>query len=406
MERRDGRAPVGSLLLAAAILVPCLQLIPLPPSLWTAMPGRAGVVEVLRAAGLALHAMPTSLTPGETLHGLLALIPPAALFLITIHLPSAARRGLARLIVFVALVNIFLALLQLAGGADSPLRIYANAGIRSVAGFFANRDHLADFVACAIPLALAAFAAPGGAPEERSRPGILRRLAPLWALTPILIMGVAATSSRAGVVLVVIGLTGGLAGASAFAGRGRGARLGLGLFATVGVVILIALVLGRIPALERFTERGADLRFAAAPTVLAAVKAYWPVGTGVGSFIPIYQTFQPIRLVDPTIFNHAHDDFLEAVLECGLAAVLILLGFLAWFAGRCHAAWRSPEHPGAAALPRAGSLIVVMILIHSAVDYPLRTVAMTSLFAFACALLVPPPGDRSADDADHADVRR
>jgi len=56
--------------------------------------------------------------------------------------------------------------------------------------------------------------------------------------------------------------------------------------------------------------------------------------------------------------------------------------------GRCRAAW---GRLGANGLARAGSLVVAMILVHSAVDYPLRTVAMTSLFAFACALLVPAP---------------
>ncbi len=164
--------------------------------------------------------------------------------------------------------------------------------------------------------------------------------------------------------------------------------------AAVGLVIVVALAVGRVPALARFAEGGADLRFTAAPTVFAAVRAFWPVGSGVGSFIPIYQTFEPARLVDPTIFNHAHDDFLEALLESGLAAVVIFLGFLTWFAVRCRAAWARAAAPGEGALARAGSLVVVMVLIHSTVDYPLRTVAMTTLFAFACALLVPAPEKR------------
>jgi len=213
-------------------------------------------------------------------------------------------------------------------------------------------------------------------------------------LTPILIMGVAVTGSRAGLVFVVIGLGGGLA----LTGAARARQLGLALVGMTGLVILAAFVLGRIPALARFTESGADPRFTAIPTILTAIRAYWPVGAGVGSFIPIYQTFQPARLVDPTIFNHAHDDYLEAALESGLAAVLILAGFLAWFAARGWAAWRKAEAPGAKALARAGSLVIAMILIHSAVDYPLRTVAMAGLFAFACGLMVPSPDERLYDE--------
>ncbi len=376
------------ILLAAAILLPCLQLIPLPVAVWTRLPARAGAIEVLTTAGLPLRAMPLSLTPEVTLHCALALIPPAAVFLITLQLGRAARLNLARIIVAVAVASLILGLLQIAGGVESPLRFYSQTNVDSTVGFFSNRDHLADFLACAIPLALAAFTASGGAPAQANGPGRWVRWAPVLALTPILVMGVAITASRAGVILLVVALAGGLALAPP---RGRQARLGLWLMVIVGAVILVAMALGRVPALARFAEGAGDPRFINAPTVLAAVRAYWPIGSGVGSFIPIYQTVEPTRLVDPTIFNHAHDDFLETALESGLAAVLILLGFLAWFAVRCRAAWRKPEDPGAPSLARAGSLVIAMILLHSTVDYPLRTVAMTSLFAFACALLVPGP---------------
>jgi len=374
------------ILLAAAILVPCLQLIPLPPALWAGLPARAGAVEVLSAAGLPLHARPVSLTPEVTLHCALALIPPAAIFLITLHLQPPARRTLARMIVIIAVASLLLGLLQIAGGPESPLRFYSQTTADSAVGFFSNRDHFADFLSCAIPLAVVAFAARAGTGVSKKWVGAAPVLA--LALTPILVIGVAVSASRAGVILLVIALAGAFALA---APKLRGARLGLGLMAAVGLVILVALALGRVPALARFAEGGSDPRFTASPTVFAAVRAYWPVGSGVGSFIPIYQTFEPIRLVDPTIFNHAHDDFLEAALESGLAAVLILAAFLAWYATRFVAAWKKAATPGASALARAGSLVIAMILLHSTVDYPLRTVAMASLFAFACALLVPAP---------------
>jgi O-antigen ligase len=391
---RAGRLTWPLILLAAAILVPCLQLIPLPPAVWTRLPARAGVIAVLQAARLPLRAMPFSLTPELTLHCALALIPPAAVFVITLNLQVASRMILARIIAILAVASLLLGLLQIAGGPESPLRFYRNTNLDSPVGFFSNRDHFADFLACAVPLALVAFAGPLGA----SGPGRWVRMAPVLALTPILVMGVAITASRAGVILIVIALAGGFALTPP---RRREARLGLGLMATVGLVLMVAIALGRIPALGRFAEGAGDPRFTAAPTVFKAVRAYWPMGSGVGSFIPIYQTFEPTRLVDPAIFNHAHDDFLESALESGAAAVLVLAGFLAWFASRCHAAWLKSGEAGATSLARAGSLIVIMILVHSTVDYPLRTVAMTSLFAFACALLVPGPEKQdSTDDTD------
>jgi hypothetical protein len=41
------------------------------------------------------------------------------------------------------------------------------------------------------------------------------------------------------------------------------------------------------------------------------------------------------------------------------------------------------------ALARAAPIVIVLLLIHSAMDYPLRTPALSVLFAVACACLVP-----------------
>jgi hypothetical protein len=38
-------------------------------------------------------------------------------------------------------------------------------------------------------------------------------------------------------------------------------------------------------------------------------------------------------------------------------------------------------------LPAAASVVIGLMLIHSAVDYPLRTLALGGVFAFACAVL-------------------
>jgi hypothetical protein len=68
--------------------------------------------------------------------------------------------------------------------------------------------------------------------------------------------------------------------------------------------------------------------------------------------------------------------------------------FLFWFARQSVAIWRSMPPPGASevdwSLARAATIIVALILVHSLVEYPLRTAAMMSIMAFCCALLMPP----------------
>src|SRR5687767_234081 len=78
--RRDEGTPkaLRHLLFLAglALLVGTLQLIPLPVSLWTVLPGREPIANGLSLLGLPSGAMPVSLAPYETLSALLALLPP------------------------------------------------------------------------------------------------------------------------------------------------------------------------------------------------------------------------------------------------------------------------------------------------------------------------------------------
>ncbi len=84
----DAPLPRGAIGFAAALLaLPAIQLIPLPPALWAALPGREPVVAALALIGETDRWMPLSISPPRTLSSLLALIPPAAALLL------AARAG-------------------------------------------------------------------------------------------------------------------------------------------------------------------------------------------------------------------------------------------------------------------------------------------------------------------------
>ena len=125
-----------------------------------------------------------------------------------------------------------------------------------------------------------------------------------------------------------------------------------------------------------------------------------PLGAGTGTFVPVYAMFEkPSDLLIEGYANHAHDDFLEIWLETGVAGVALIGLFLAWLAWRMASVWRRSYSGGLDIdrfLVRAATLaIVFLLLVHSAVDYPLRTGAMMSIFAFLVALLIPPAPPRS-----------
>ena len=55
-------------------------------------------------------------------------------------------------------------------------------------------------------------------------------------------------------------------------------------------------------------------------------------------------------------------------------------------------------------LTRAAGLVVLLLIAHSFVDYPLRTNAMLGVFAFACALLVDPHRGRFPDHQGRSQI--
>lgn len=127
-----------------------------------------------------------------------------------------------------------------------------------------------------------------------------------------------------------------------------------------------------------------------AATTVEAIKDTFPAGTGLGSFPQVYRTYENQHAVGSELVNHAHNDYLEFVLELGLPALLLILAFVAWWAIRTFGIWRASAK--GADLGRAGSVVILVVLLHSMVDYPIRTSAVAVVFAVACALMLPTQG--------------
>ena len=121
-----------------------------------------------------------------------------------------------------------------------------------------------------------------------------------------------------------------------------------------------------------------------------------PFGSGLGTFVPVYATFErPEDTIPNSFANHAHNDFLELWLNTGVVGLALAGIFVIWLGWRSFALWRNAPAAGASeldwTLARSATLIVGLLLVHSLFDYPLRTGAMMAVMAFACALLIEPP---------------
>jgi hypothetical protein len=137
----------------AIVLVPLVQLIPLPPSIWTRLPGRDVVAKLIGLLGGDMPWLPMSVSAHATWLSCLSLLPPMAVFLATIQLGYSERRQLSLLIIAIGVASVFLGLTQVAQGESSPLRFFAITNPTEAVGFFANRNHFAALLYSVLVLA-------------------------------------------------------------------------------------------------------------------------------------------------------------------------------------------------------------------------------------------------------------
>lgn len=378
------KAPLILLGVMFAILI--LQLIPMPDSLWAKLPGHAWPAEVRRMTGVAPGWSPISLLPSETLSHLLALLPPTAIFLAVCGLKSEQRRWLTLVPLAIAIFSVTLGAAQVSQGSESGLYFYEHANTDSAVGIFVNRNHQAALLVACLPLAALWL--------SLDRHQTRKNLVPAAFAMGIFLMEIVAlvvVKSRAGVLLLIPAIVASLLLVWRNE-RGEGRRGATLLGGVIAVTMIVAVAAGIGPILDRFTSAN-DLeeggRFTAALTTARAALEYLPFGSGSGTFVPVFAGHENVDLMGPKYWNHAHNEFLEIFLETGLAGLAALIGFLVWICRRAIIAWAAPSSP-AANLACAGSIVVGILLLHSTVDFPLRTMAMASIFAFACGLMVSP----------------
>jgi len=229
--------------------------------------------------------------------------------------------------------------------------------------------------------------------DRRRNRGVV--LALLALLVATIIVGVAVTQSRTGMALLFVAVLSSLMLAWRH-DRGQSSRrlLRFAIGANL-VALLLAFQFGFVGFADRFEYQGFDdVRWPVAQITSQAAIANLPFGSGFGTFTPVYEQFAPrTLLLDGRFYvNHAHNDWLELWLTGGGPAIVLVGGFLAWLVASLFRVWKSgePEAPILdLALAQAASISIVLLLLHSAIDFPLRIATVTVLFAIACAYLIP-----------------
>lgn len=375
----------------ALLLLPALQLIPLPPTIWRGLPGREIEAAAVDLAGSSQSWMPWTISPPRTLASLLAMIVPATVIVVA---ALASPRGRVITLIVIALMALLSAVVgmgQLAGGAHSALRFYGFSHVEDLTGFQANRNAEADVLLAGV-FALAALAF-GRVFARRGLVGII-----LASGASLLAGAVLLTASRAGIALLFVTLAG-AAIVAAFRHRswvGPGARwamVGAAVTGAAGLVWAFATnpMTGRISA--RFAD-GSGPRPEIWRDTIYAIGQYWPWGSGMGTFVPVFVAAERLEVVDSSFPNRAHNEFLELALEAGIPGLVVLAavaGVLVWrWVVRLRSAADPQEH---AELCFAAATLVTVGL-HSFVDYPLRSMALAALAGVATGFILTPSRNR------------
>jgi O-antigen ligase len=401
LDRREeplGRSAIQLLMIGIAALVfIVLQTMPLPPELWASLGPRERVAEGFKALGIPTPWEPLSLAPAQGVDALLRMIPPLALMCAMVRLKAFRRQWLVIALIAGTLGGVLLGALQVASADPLTSRwyLYEESNWGKAVGFFANADHMATLLVATIPFVAAIVAAQTGKSMQRRA----ALLATGTAISLVLLVGVALNGSLAG-----YGLAPATLAASALIVLPRRSRARLWVLALSAILLAAAIAALEVTPIGsgkvgEHARSAVQSRAEILSTTSRAAADFMPFGSGLGSFRNVYRLYERPEQVTNTYVVHAHNDYAELALELGVVGISLILLFLGWWAVAVWRTWTSAE-----ALPfeRAAAIASGAILVHSLVDFPLRTAAVGACFAMCLALLT---GSRSLPRAEKNQLR-
>lgn len=366
---RMQRAALFVALLVAS--VPMLQLLPLPAGIWGLPDARTALVNDLQLAGASVEGHTWSLMPAATERALWALLPALACFLGVAALPKYALARLPHVALALVLANLAFGFLQVGLPPESALRLYPDMST-GFGGVFVNDNHQGTALIIGMLLALGLLAQT----RVRQRRGeTLPMRAPAYAgCVALCLVAIPLTGSRAAMLLGMVMLAVGSVATGSVPLR----RIGRSRRATfAAVLVLCAVSAGLLLAWQWMQVDAADeIRQTLAAETARLGMRHAPLGSGIGSFVEVFAQDASPRFQQTEYINHAHNEYVQWCLEGGVLGVLVLFAAFALFAWVGVRLLRDRRRH---TLAVAAWLAVLAILLHSTVDFPLRTLSLMTL---------------------------
>jgi O-antigen ligase len=166
------------------------------------------------------------------------------------------------------------------------------------------------------------------------------------------------------------------------------AKKRLALVAFIFALFIYLLYLGIDPIIDRFykTDLAREDRFAVWSATFNAFKDFYFTGSGLGTFINIFPFYTPQNIDINVIFDHAHSDYLEFILEAGIIGTILLILFLYFFI-RCIVSSKWDRYTGIFRVSLLSSIATMVV--HSISDFnlhiPSNALMLSAVFGMAVA---------------------
>lgn len=350
---------MAKILTLLLLLLIAWQFAPIPRS-WPDLPG--------------MESMPGSYfspAPGRSLESALVLLSTLGFALYLTRFSDLDQVRLLRFLMIGMVINLAVGAVQLSYSGSAEIKDILPYTMR--AATFANENHFSTMVFAMVPLTAFFYLVRVDRPFS------------YLVVVAILVFYLFAVNSRAGMAISL-----GLAFWCLFWFAVQKSQPRKRLMASIAIVAA-ALVAGAIAT--GILNLDGDLRQVFFANTWSAAKDHWLAGTGLGTFVLVYPMYETTRDVINVYANHAHNDYLEVLLETGVAGITIIAVYILMVLADMY---RSK-------LAQAAGLAILAILLHSFVDYPLRTMSMAIILAYLSAVVLSVRPYETADQAEPDD---
>lgn len=342
-----------SLVIAAVVFVVVVQLIPLPVQ-WLS-PFQGILSDVPNEGSDQFRSI--SLNFGRTLEALAWVLSLSMLAVAIAKIDFEQAYGLVPVFLIGVVCHMVAGLVQYSSASTEVQDSFLGFTFR--AGMFANPNHFSALIFISIPVAFSYF-------FDRRR----MLLFVIYLIAALLVL--LAVGSRAG---VLIGFAITILSSLIIFRRGLIGSISI-MFGSILIGVYSIGVWARI-AQEGLAE---EARAIFARTTIDGIWDNLVLGVGYGNFVQGYSSYEKTEDIARYYTNHAHNDFLELVFEGGIAAAATIFLFLMVLFKRIYETIQWPLH-------YACALSILFLLIHSLVEYPLRSMAISISFCLMLALL-------------------